>query len=343
MSVESRVLAACRAPGDDRALRQQVLEALRTAVPFDGHVWLLTDPLSAVGAAPHAEVPSNRSLPATIRLKYLCSRNRWTSLRPGAAALSSAPGELAGEQAWRDFLAGHGIRDVASVVFGDEHGCWGFLDLWRAAGPFGADELATLDAALAPVTRALRRSQRDAFAVPASEGPGSGDPAVLLLSPELEVRRQTLAADAYLRALLPTEDDRRPVPAAAYNVAAQLLALEAGVDDHPPVSRVWLSPGRLLTLRAARLEPTGDSPETTDIAVTIERCAPADRLDLFCRVHELSAREADVLRCLADGEDTRAVAARLFLSEYTVQDHLKSVFDKAGVRNRRALLARALG
>jgi len=127
------------------------------------------------------------------------------------------------------------------------------------------------------------------------------------------------------------------------DVAAQLLALEAGVDEHPPVSRVWLGPGRLLTLRAARLEPTDGPLDTTDIAVTIERCAPADRLDLFCRVHELSTREADVLACLADGDDTRAVAARLFLSEYTVQDHLKSVFDKAGVRSRRTLLARALG
>ena len=52
--------------------------------------------------------------------------------------------------------------------------------------------------------------------------------AVLLLGPDLSVRRQTAEAEAGLRALLPTEESRRPVPAAAYNVAAQLLAVEAG-------------------------------------------------------------------------------------------------------------------
>lgn len=38
-----------------------------------------------------------------------------------------------------------------------------------------------------------------------------------------------------------------------------------------------------------------------------------------------------------------AVARQMFVSENTVQDHLKSIFDKSTARSRRALLARALG
>src|SRR4029077_8089647 len=85
---------------------------------------------------------------------------------------------------------------------------------------------------------------------------------VLLLSPVLEVRAQTPQTQRYLQVLVPPEaEDQAPVPAGAYNVAAQLLAAEAGVDDSPPVARVHLAGGRWLTLRAARMgtSPAGAS------------------------------------------------------------------------------------
>ncbi|MGB3053366.1 MAG: helix-turn-helix transcriptional regulator [Acidimicrobiales bacterium] len=65
--------------------------------------------------------------------------------------------------------------------------------------------------------------------------------------------------------------------------------------------------------------------------------------DSHRRAHGLSSRETEVVYRLVDGPDTRAIAEAMFVSEHTVQDHLKSIFDKTGARNRRTLLARVNG
>jgi DNA-binding CsgD family transcriptional regulator len=54
----------------------------------------------------------------------------------------------------------------------------------------------------------------------------------------------------------------------------------------------------------------------------------------------LSPRERQVVTLVARGASTARIAAALHISEHTVQNHLSHVFDKVGVRDRRALVRR---
>ncbi|MCY0905299.1 helix-turn-helix domain-containing protein [Arthrobacter sp. H14-L1] len=340
-NVLERIESLSGAASDARKFRTDVLRELHRAVGFDAHVWLLTDPVTTVGSDPHADVPAFGQLPSLIKFKYLTAVNRWSDLiarRVQVASLVEATGaDLARSLLWREVLHDYGVKDVASIVMADRYGCWGFLDLWRRGAPnaFDDDELTFLRQ-LAPVlTRGLRVRQSVTFStVPSARRRDSG-PVVLVLSENLEVVSQTGAAEEWLRTLLPAASDFPPVPASVYNAAAQLLAVEQKVDSHEARARVHLTDGTWITVRAARMG--------SQIAVSLEASSPEERLEVFALAHGMSAREAELLAMLADGSDTKLIAQRMFLSELTVQDHLKSIFAKSQTHNRRSLLAQIVG
>jgi DNA-binding NarL/FixJ family response regulator len=57
----------------------------------------------------------------------------------------------------------------------------------------------------------------------------------------------------------------------------------------------------------------------------------------------LSAREMDVVRCVAEGLTNREVAQRLSLTEHTIKNYLFRIFDKLGVSSRVEVVLYALG
>jgi len=59
-------------------------------------------------------------------------------------------------------------------------------------------------------------------------------------------------------------------------------------------------------------------------------------------VNELSIRQRLVLAHLMTGNGTKQIARKLSISAYTVNDHIKTIYQRFGVRNRAELLAQFL-
>ena len=57
----------------------------------------------------------------------------------------------------------------------------------------------------------------------------------------------------------------------------------------------------------------------------------------------LSAREMEVMSLIAGGHTNPEIAARLFLAEKTVKNHVRRIYSKLGVHNRSAAIARWSG
>ena len=75
------------------------------------------------------------------------------------------------------------------------------------------------------------------------------------------------------------------------------------------------------------------------IGVIIEPARPSDLAPILLESYGLTQREVEIVLLLARGLATKDIAAELSLSSHTVRDHVKAIFDKAGVSSRGQLVA----
>ncbi len=123
-------------------------------------------------------------------------------------------------------------------------------------------------------------------------------------------------------------------------IEARVLASAAGAPGPAPGvrTRLRLQGGAWLLVHASCLRLADGSLGQT--AVVLEPAKASEVAPLIVQAYELTAREVEVTRELARGLSTNEIAAELHLSRYTVQDHLKSVYEKTGVSSRGELVAK---
>lgn len=58
--------------------------------------------------------------------------------------------------------------------------------------------------------------------------------------------------------------------------------------------------------------------------------------------NELSEREIEIIRCIADGSNSKEIASKLFISEHTVKTHRRNIMHKLHVKTSAELIHTAI-
>jgi DNA-binding CsgD family transcriptional regulator len=229
------------------------------------------------------------------------------------------------------------FHDEARVVFRDRAGAWGAFAVFRDSddAPFDAVELAFLAETASAFTRGIRAG----LLVQMSRGERSAvhGPAVVIVDAKDRIVQLTPSATEQLARLGSLPDTADPLTF-VYSVVNSARRFARGQSDRVPRTRIRTRDGGWLVVHASPLTGPGD--RGGDVVVTIEEARPQEVVELVAAAFGLTARERDVTGMVLRGADTKEIAAAMHVSPYTVQDHLKSIFDKAGVASRRELVAR---
>ncbi|ANH39242.1 Spore germination protein GerE [Nocardioides dokdonensis FR1436] len=231
-----------------------------------------------------------------------------------------------------------GFHDEARMVFRDGAQAWGAMALFRGsdAAPFAAAEIAFLASLSVPFARGVRTGML-ARIVAAPATPGAEGPAVLVFGTDDQVVQMSQGAERRVADLGQGEAAGDPMTSIVALVGSA-RRYARGETSMPPRSRVRGASGMWMVLQAAPL--TTFAPCSGDVVVTIEEARPPEIVALVVAAFGLTQRERDVTQLVLQGVATKEIATALHVSTYTVQDHLKSVFEKADVRSRRELVSR---
>ena len=301
---------------------------LRRAVPFDAMAGVWFDP--ETGLPVDEWIDNSLAGGAGSRLPEIglhetditAFRQLAASGRPAASLSEAAGGTLDRPRGLGD--------ELRSVYFGDS-GMWCGYVMYRERGApdFAGREvdlIASLNGGCPDLQRVRLRQDLSSDVV-------DGDPGLLLLDDQDGVEMANPAAAAWLDEL---RARRRRLPVVVSAVAQRAREIASGDSSLAATARARTVSGRWITVRGWVLQ-NGSEART---AITLEPARGPELAELLAEAYGLTARERRVSKLVAQGLPNAAIAARLYLSTYTVQDHLKAIFEKLDVSNRGQLVAR---
>jgi DNA-binding CsgD family transcriptional regulator len=325
-----------------------VTRELSRVVPFDGTCLLTFDPATLL---PTGEIVEHGLPPdSTPRLTEIELRerdyNKFTTLARSAspaASLSDATGGVLDRSLRQRELRGpSGFDDELRVVLSDVTGTWGALTLLRDARrpPFSPTDV-RLVASLA--TLAADGLRRAALLHGRPDGVADHHTGLVVLAGDGTVELCNKPAARWLDELAGDRGAAGSLPLVVSAVAARARDFAHHTPADQPFgaarARVRTRTGRWLVVRASLLDDAAAGFDGR-VAVLLEPAQSPELAPLVADAYGLTERERRVTELVARGYTTTEIATRLHVSPYTVQDHLKSIFDKTDSSSRGALVAR---
>lgn len=319
------------------ALRAELDDLVRGFVPWDVAAWSTTDPATLLftscvlsGRAEDHDAEA-RLFDSEFRVPDVNSFAALARSAPPVAALHAATdGRLERSPRWRTILEPIGVTDEIRAAFLDGTSCWGTLVGYRMGGaPFTANEVATI-AQIGPlVADGLRRAMLHTAADRAVDAVAS--PGIAIVEADGTLGDVTPQGERWLAEIA----DGDSVPSVLRSVAAAARSAADGTSDRPAHARLPRRGGGWILAHGSVLAGS--------VAVILEAATENHLSDVLVRAYGLTPREREITELVLRGASTDAIAKALFISTYTVQDHVKSILAKAEISSRRDLVAALYG
>lgn len=314
---------------------------IKSVVPFDRCCWHTVDPGTMLFTS-----SVNRNIGCSgswlAEHEYVIDDvNKWWFLarsgRLAGATSLATHGDLSRSPRHRS-QASFGIGDELRGSFVTDERYWGAAGFLRDIGQpwFTDDDVRFLASLSKPLANGLRSALISNVATnevyTAADGPG-----VVVFDGAGRPEFISPAAEHWIAQLV--EDPPPDSPAESKMVQAVAARARTLAHGDDPIqlaarSRVQTSTGAWLVLYGTPLAGGGDR----RTAVILQPATPNEVAPLVALAYGLSDRESQVVRLCMQGRSTKEMAGDLHVSAFTVQDHLKAIFDKTGVRSRNELV-----
>ena len=316
-------------------------EVLASALSyFDEPCWYTVDPASLLVTS-HYNPHMPALPPEWLAMEYYADDvNKIADVARSPSGLSTlheaTDGDPSGSPRWQVNIQYGGDQELIAALRTPSGEVWGALGLYRERGTAMFDDVEKRWLrALAP--HLAEGARRSLLVGEATDPEGPQAPGLLVLADDWTVESSTPGVEQWLHDLPDGDVDAGRLPAVVLSVAGRARrSVEGGEPAEVAMARVLTRSGTWVVLHGAPLQSGTDR----RVAVIIEPAHPARITSLLMSAYALTERERDVTRLVLQGSSTADIARELVLSAHTVQQHLKSIFDKTGVRSRRDLVGK---